>query len=81
MKKYSLYSVAELHDLLIKKEVTPLELVQEAIRLLKEDENNVLEASMEKEALEAASSLGEPQADAPFGNSGFSKRQLLNTEC
>ncbi|HML99792.1 MAG TPA: amidase family protein [Bacilli bacterium] len=66
MKKYSLYSVAELHDLLIKREVTPLELVQEAIRLLKEDENNVLEASMEKEALEAASSLGEPQADAPF---------------
>lgn len=66
MEKYSLYSVAELHDLLVKKEVTPLELAQEAIRLLKEDKNNVLEASMEDEALEVASSLGEPQVDAPF---------------
>lgn len=66
MEKYSLYSVAELHDLLIKKEVTPLELAQEAIRLLKEDKNNVLEASMEDEALGVASSLGEPQVDAPF---------------
>lgn len=61
IKNYKDYSIKELHDLLVKKEITPLDLVNEAIRLAKEDNNNSFEYIMEKEAIEMASSLKEPE--------------------
>lgn len=63
IKNYRELTIKELHDLLVKKEVTPLELTKEAIRLAKEDNNNAFEYIMEKEAIEKASSLLEPEVD------------------
>ena len=53
-------SIEQLHELLVAKKVTPVELVKEAIRLAKQDNNNAFEFIMEKEALEVAEKLGEP---------------------
>lgn len=61
IKNYKDYTIKELHDLLVKKEITPLDLVNEAIRLAKEDTNNSFEYIMEKEAIEMASLLKEPE--------------------
>lgn len=58
---YRRLSIRELHELLVKKEVTPLELAKEAIRLAKESKNNAFEYIMEDEALAIASSLTEPE--------------------
>ena len=54
-------SIHELHDLLVKKEITPLDLTKEAIELAKADTNNTFEYVMEKEAYEFVSKLGEPE--------------------
>ena len=45
------YTIEELHDLLVKKAVTPYELVTEAIAKAKEDTNNAFETICEQEAL------------------------------
>ena len=63
IKNYRDLTILELHDLLIKKEVTPLELVNEAISLVKADTNNAFEYIMENEAIELANKLGEPEID------------------
>ena len=56
-------SIEQLHELLVAKKVTPVELVREAIRLAKQDSNNAFEYIMEKEAIEAAEKLGEPEPE------------------
>lgn len=61
MKNYKDFTIKELHELLVKKEVTPLDLVKEALNLIKNDTNNSFEYVMEKEAFELASKLGEPE--------------------
>ena len=58
--KYLDKTIVELHDLLVKKEVTPYELVLEAIENAKNNNLNAFETICEKEALEFALSLGEP---------------------
>lgn len=63
IKNYRDLTILELHDLLVKKAVTPLELVNEAISLAKADTNNAFEYIMENEAIELANKLGEPQVD------------------
>ena len=55
-------SIDELHALLVSKKVTPLQLAEEALILAKKDSNNAFEYIMEKEALEFAASLKEPEA-------------------
>lgn len=59
-------TIEELHSLLVNKEVTPFELAKEAIEALKKDTTNALETICEKEALEFASSLSEPEVDNLF---------------
>ena len=54
-------SILELHELLVTKKVTPVELVKDAIEAAKADNNNAFEYIMESEAIEIASSLGEPK--------------------
>lgn len=54
-------SILELHELLVSKKVTPLDLVKDAIELAKKDNNNAFEYIMESEAIEIASNLGEPE--------------------
>lgn len=56
-------TIVELHELLLKKEVTPLSLAKEAIEKAKKDPNNAFETIVEKEALEFASSLQECEED------------------
>ena len=60
-------SILEIHNALIEKKVTPLELVREAIERSKNDTNNAFEYIMEKEALELASQLVEPTEDLLWG--------------
>lgn len=55
--KYMNLSIEQIHAALLKNEVTPLELVKEAIELAKQDNNNAFEYICEKEALEAVSKL------------------------
>ena len=50
-------SLTAIHKAIINGEVTPLELVKEAIKLAKEDENNAFEYICEKEALEKVKTL------------------------
>lgn len=66
MAKYIGKSIEELHALLVSKKVTPLELTKEVIELLKNEKTNAIETICEKEALEFASSLGEPESDNLF---------------
>ena len=54
-------SILELHELLVTKKVTPVELAKDAIEAAKADNNNAFEYIMESEAIEIASSLGEPE--------------------
>ena len=53
----------ELHELLVKKETTPLELTKEAIARAKEDSCNSFEKILEEEALEEAARLIEPEEE------------------
>lgn len=77
---YRNLSIDELHELLVKKEVTPLELAKEAIRLAKEDKNNAFEYIMEKEALEIASKLTVPEANNPLWGIPFVIKDNFSTK-
>lgn len=59
MKDYLSMSIYELHELIIKGEVTPLQLVTLAIEKAKNDNNNAFECILEKEAIEAVNALDE----------------------
>lgn len=56
-------SILELHELLVSKKTTPLELTKEAIERAKKDTNNAFEYIAENEALEFAATLVEPEKD------------------
>lgn len=55
--RYMNLSISELHSLLLKGEVTPMELVKEALELAKKDDNNAFECICEKEAIESVNKL------------------------
>ena len=59
-------TLVEIHDALVAKKVTPLELTKEAINRLKANKDNALEADMFSSALEEAAKLLEPEVDNPF---------------
>lgn len=73
-------SIDELHELLVSKKVTPLQLTEEALKLIKKDTNNSFEYVMEKEALEFASSLEEPEADNPLWGIPFAIKDNFSTK-
>jgi len=73
-------SIDELHALLVTKKVTPLELAQEAIQLAKEDSNNAFEYIMEKEALDFAASLTEPEENNPLWGIPFVIKDNFSTK-
>ena len=50
--RYIDMTIEELHELLISKKVTPLDLVKEAIEELKKESTNAIETICEKEALD-----------------------------
>ena len=61
--KYMNLSILEIHNAILKGEVTPLELVKEAIESAKKDDNNAFEYICEKEALEAVNKLDPKKKD------------------
>lgn len=63
---YLSLTIEELHSLLVEKKVTPLELTKLAIEKARNDSNNAFETICEKEALEFASTLTEPEEDNVF---------------
>lgn len=55
--------IAEIHEALVAKKVTPLDLAKEALERAKASKDNAFEMITEKEALDFASSLTEPEKD------------------
>ena len=78
-------NIVELHKLLVNKEITPLELTKLALEKAKKDTNNAFETICEKEALEFASTLTEPEKDNLFwgipyvSKDNFSTKDILTT--
>ncbi len=62
--KYMNLSIKEIHNAIIKGEVTPIELVKEAIESCKKDDNNSFEYICEKEAFEKVSHLDPSKKDS-----------------
>ena len=56
-------TIAEIHRALLEKKVTPLELTKEALERAKANKENAFETICEKEALEFAATLTEPEED------------------
>lgn len=73
-------TILELHDLLIKKEVTPLDLTLEAIKLAKEDNNNAFEYIDEEGSVEFAKTLTEPEVDNPLWGIPFFAKDNISTK-
>lgn len=64
--KYLSQSIRDIHQALLNNEVTPLELVKQAIELAKKDDNNAFEYICEKEALEKVDKLDPKLKDSLF---------------
>lgn len=73
-------SILELHELLVSKKVTPLELAKDAIEAAMKDNNNAFEYIMEKEAIEIASNLGEVEANNPLWGIPFVIKDNMSTK-
>ena len=73
-------SILELHELLVSKKVTPLDLAKDAIELAKQDTNNAFEYIMESEAIEIASNLGEPEENNPLWGIPFVIKDNYSTK-
>ena len=73
-------SILELHELLVAKKVTPLDLAKDAIELAKQDDNNAFEYIMENEAIEIASNLGEVEVNNPLWGIPFVIKDNMSTK-
>ena len=77
---YLSLSIYEIHKALINKEVTPLDLVKEALEKIKKDTNNAFEYIYEKEAIEIAEQLKEPEVDNPLWGIPFAIKDNFSTK-
>ena len=59
-------SLTDIHNAILNKEVSPLDLVKEALELAKKDNNNAFEYICEKEALEKVKNLDPKLSNSPF---------------
>ncbi|MCQ2794897.1 MAG: aspartyl/glutamyl-tRNA amidotransferase subunit A [Bacilli bacterium] len=73
-------TIKEIHEALVNKKVTPLELVNEAIKRAKEDKCNAFEYIMEKEAIEMAKTLTEPEKDNLLWGIPFAIKDNISTK-
>ena len=73
-------SILQLHELLVSKKVTPVDLAKDAIKLAKKDNNNAFEYIMESEAIEIASNLGEPETNNPLWGIPFVIKDNMSTK-
>ena len=87
MKKVLSLSLDQIHEALVSKEVTPLNLVKEALNSIKKDDNNAFEYVYEKEAIQIAEELSKEEVDVnnklwgvPFViKDNFSTKGILTT--
>ena len=77
---YLSLSIYEIHKALVNKEVTPLDLVKEALEKIKKDTNNAFEYIYEKEAIEIAKQLKEPEVDNPLWGIPFVIKDNFSTK-
>ena len=77
---YKDLSIKELHALLVEKKLNPVDLTKYVIELIKADKNNAVEYIMEKEALEIASSLGEPEENNLLWGIPFAIKDNISTK-
>ncbi|MCQ2792011.1 MAG: aspartyl/glutamyl-tRNA amidotransferase subunit A [Bacilli bacterium] len=73
-------TIKEIHEALVNKQVTPLELVNEALKRAKEDKCNAFEYIMEKEALSLAKTLTEPEKDNLLWGIPFAIKDNISTK-
>ena len=73
-------TILELHELLVSKKVTPLDLAKDAIELAKKDTCNAFEYIMENEAIEIASNLGEVEVNNPLWGIPFVIKDNMSTK-
>ena len=78
--EYLHLSIEQLHSLLVNKDITPLDLVREALAKAKADNNNAFEYIMESEALEFASTLVEPEQNNPLWGIPFAIKDNFSTK-
>ena len=80
MMNYLSKNIYEIHEALVNKEVTPLDLVKEALEKIKKDTNNAFEYVYEKEAIEIAKQLNEPEIDNPLWGIPFAIKDNFSTK-
>ena len=80
MMNYLSLNIYEIHKALVNKEVTPLDLVKEALDKIKRDINNAFEYIYEKEAIEIAEQLKEPEVDNPLWGIPFAIKDNFSTK-
>ena len=75
-------NIYEIHEALVNKKVTPLDLVKEALDKIKKDTNNAFEYVYEKEALEIARELSnqEVEVDNPLWGIPFAIKDNFSTK-
>ena len=80
MMNYLSLNIYEIHKALVNKEVTPLDLVKEALEKIKKDTNNAFEYVYEKEAIEIAKQLKEVEVDNPLWGIPFAIKDNFSTK-
>ena len=80
MMNYLSLNIYEIHKALVNKEVTPLVLVKKALEKIKNDTNNAFEYIYEKEAIEIAKQLKEPEIDNPLWGIPFAIKDNFSTK-
>jgi len=72
--------ILQIHQALVDKRVTPLELTKEALARAKANKDNAFELILEDEAIAFASSLGEPEVDNPFWGIPYVAKDNFSTK-
>lgn len=73
-------TITDIHQALLEKKVTPLDLVVEAISRLKNDDNNAVEYLMENEAIALAKTLTQPEANNYLWGIPFAIKDNISTK-
>lgn len=73
-------SIKELHEAVVAKKVTPLELTKEALKRAHENKDNAFEFINDEAALEFASSLNEPEEDNPLWGIPYIAKDNFSTK-
>lgn len=73
-------SIREIHQALVEKKVTPLELVEESLKRAKANKDNAFEMLCEEEAIAQAKALGEPEVDNLLWGIPYCAKDNFSTE-